>query len=110
MLNTKKRDNKRKDVGLEAVVLAGSMRYPAFIENISENGMFLRIAYFNEMIEFIPGEVLKLEITMPSGKILYLRCREIWSHINAPSSMMKVSGVEIIDPPAWYMDFVNSFI
>lgn len=108
MENMKKRVNRRVPVALECELVSGDVHYPAFIENISQDGLFIRIAYINEKINIAPGEQLKLKIRITSGEIVNVYCSEVWSEKNAPSSQIQISGMKIIDPPEKYREFLSS--
>jgi hypothetical protein len=108
MTNMKKRVQKRVPVRLECELISGNVNYPAFIENISKDGLFLRIAYLNEKTNITPGKQLKLKIRITSGEILNVLCSEVWSEKNAPGSQIQISGMKIIDPPEKYREFLSS--
>lgn len=107
-MKAKKRAQVRYPVRLECELVEGNVAYPALIENISKDGLFMRVAYFNDMINYPPGSKMNLKILLSSGEKLDLHCREIWSEKNTSGSLIKLSGMKIIDPPKKLRDLLRS--
>jgi hypothetical protein len=104
----KERAYRRRPTHLDCELIVDNVNYPAFIENISNDGLFIRIAYISELINFTHNTKLKLKIQLSSGDTINLYCKEIWSDKNTPSSLMKVSGMKIINPPTKFKVFFKT--
>jgi hypothetical protein len=63
-----------------------------------------------ELAEFFPGVVLKINFHNPSGETFSIKGEVKWLRIKSePSQGMKYSmGMEIINPPQAYKEFVES--
>jgi hypothetical protein len=100
----KKRVGKRINIGLDAEFDSSCM---ALTENISEGGIYVKIACTEPASIIKPGTQLKLIIELPSGKLLDLACKKIWSNRNTSNSLIEHIGVEIINPPDEYKYFYH---
>ncbi|MEK7307494.1 MAG: PilZ domain-containing protein [Nitrospirota bacterium] len=111
-----KRSSNRKKVNLHAEVILESEYHLGFIENISEEGMFMRTAPTAAAPSFSPGAVINLKVQLPSGEDLNMRCRVVWSYktpheglasrIITPVPEYTAMGMQIIDAPAKYQEFI----
>ena len=100
----KKRIGKRINIGLDAEFGSSCS---ALTENISEGGIYVKIAYTEPSGSIKPGTTLKLVIELPSGKLLDLNCKKIWSTKNTSNSLIEHIGVKIINPPDEYIYFYH---
>lgn len=104
-----KRGTERIKVNLRAERISGNAQYGVFIENISENGIQIIATTSSEHKKYIPGMDLDLKFRLSSGKTLSLRCRVRWIYPKLPPDGLTDSiGLEIIDPPPEYSEFVKS--
>jgi len=94
-------------VGLEAELFSYSSAHTAFIENISEYGMYAKVASDNNIDIDNPHLRINLRLQLPSGNSLRLNCIKIWSNKNTASSLIERIGFQIIDPPDEYRDFYH---
>jgi hypothetical protein len=111
-----KRNATRKKVNLHAEVFSESEYHLGFIENISEEGMFMKTAPTAAAPSFSPGTMINLKIQLPSGEDLNLQCRVVWSYkspheglasmIITPSPEYTAMGMQIIEPPEKYQEFI----
>ncbi len=99
----------RKFVKFPSDLIVGDNRYDGNIINISVRGvaMFVNTHFPNATIDYKTREILTLEIQSPLGKLIKLKCRIKWLRFQNYSEGLTTSmGMEIIDPPA---DFINLF-
>jgi hypothetical protein len=68
----------------------------------------MRIIPTRTLRDFATGIKLDLTFQIPSGETLNLYCRKIWSFRITPRSLIKRIGMEIIDPPVEYREFLTS--
>ena len=94
-------------VGLEAELFSYSSSHTAFIENISEYGMYVKVASDNNIDSNNSDSCLKLKLQLPSGNSLKLKCMRVWSYKNTANSLIERIGFQVIDPPDEYRDFYN---
>jgi hypothetical protein len=103
-----RRRSERKTVHLKAERLSGNERHAVFIENISEHGIHIITAPSDSASDFPPNTPLDLRFQLSSGETIELHCIVRWSHQKTPPDGMTSSiGMEIIDPPLRYVEFVR---
>jgi hypothetical protein len=98
------RSHKRLPLGYRAELVAYNVTYEAFVENISEHGMSLKIVQIStdHTFEYISDVALKIHPTF--GKRIVLSGRKKWSSKNSPNSIIESIGIEIINPPPEYKE------
>ncbi|KPJ98399.1 MAG: hypothetical protein AMK71_11470 [Nitrospira bacterium SG8_35_4] len=99
-----KRVKKRINIGLDAAFGSSCM---ALTENISEGGIYVKIACTETAANIRPGAMVNLALELPSGKLLTLKCKKVWSNKNTSNSLIEHIGVEIINPPDEYKFFYH---
>jgi len=104
-----KRRSKRIIVTLEAELVLNDMTYKGFIENLSENGVYVVTKPTKTNANFNPGEAIGLKFHLPSGEIVDMNCKIIWSYKTPPHGLTNSIGVEIINPPQKYIESLESF-
>lgn len=104
-----RRRSKRKVLRLKAERISGNQRHAVFIENLSENGIHI-ITPSKTAIDIDPGTPLELKFQFLSGKIMNLHCNVKWSHKIPPNGLTRSVGIEIIDPPPKYKEFLKTLI
>lgn len=104
-----KRRSRRIKINLKAERISGDEKCGVFIENISENGIHM-ITTPSEMHEkYRPGTDIDLKFHLSSGETLSLHCKVRWAHLKIPTNGLTDSiGLEIIDPPRRYIEFVRA--
>ncbi len=95
----------RIPVELEAELILNSKRYEGVIENISEEGVYMKIPSEKMPADLAPGSELELEFELPSDETLTLNCKLMWSDNTQPDSSSNNIGLEITDLPQEYEDF-----
>jgi hypothetical protein len=95
-------------VCLEGELIFSDVSYAAFVENISEDGMYLSIAHIMTEDHIRPKTKLFLKVRLPSGEKILLNCKEQWSERNTPHSLIERIGMEIINPPEKFIQFIEN--
>ena len=95
-------------VHLEAEIIYNDMAYVAFVENISDHSVYIKIAHVEYALNHMPETDVILKIHFKPGRMIYLKCKKIWSDMNTPHSLIERVAVEIIDPPKEYLDFYHT--
>jgi hypothetical protein len=104
----RKRSSKRLPVHLEAEVIYSDVACVAFVENISDHSVYLKTAHVKHTFHHIPETDVILKIQLQSGRMLYLKCKKIWSDKNTSRSLIERVAMEIIDPPKEFLDFYHT--
>lgn len=103
-----KRRSRRLKVNLKAERISGSGSHAVFIENISEQGILMVVPHSTESRKFHPGTDVDLKLRLSSGKAIDLTCKVRWSCLeNPPDGVTDSIGLEVIDPPLPYRNFVR---
>ncbi len=114
-----RRQFNRKKINLNVELILEDTSHSGFIENIAEDGLHLKTAPSHTEIDCTPGTILELKFQLPSKEILNLRCKVIWAYKTpheGSTSSVKVDpapeytamGIQIIDPPSKYKEFIDS--
>jgi len=102
------RSAKRHTVGFKAELLYGGRSYAGFVENVSENGIYM-IAYpLNESIDFTPGTELEMKFQLSSGAVVNLPCEVKWSYKTLPHGLSLSIGTKIMESSLEYNEFLKS--
>ena len=104
------RRHKRITVDLQARLFFGQTGYSGIIRNISEEGMFVRTSSIHTPIDVDSGTTLQIECQLPAGEELNLNCPVKWSMKIPPENLRSCIGIEIIDPPVEYKEFMKIFL
>lgn len=102
-----RRRSKRVTVNLKAERISCTENCSVFIENLSESGIYIITAPGKEST-YIPGAGLDLELELNSGKTINLNCNVKWAYKNSPEDKTSSVGLEIIDPPFEYKEFLRN--
>ena len=103
-----RRRSKRLSVDLKAERLSCSNNCSVFIENLSESGIQMISAPAKNPDLFVPGAAVELKLKTASGETLKLQCNVKWAYDNSDEDMTNSVGLEIIDPPSEYRDFIKN--
>jgi hypothetical protein len=99
----------RVSVSIKAERISGSEKYSVFIEDISGNGLHMIIAPAAAIRKYTPGAEISLKFELATGKTILLRCITRWAyHLLPPEKEVQSIGLEIVDPPREYLDFVGA--
>ncbi|MEF9426051.1 MAG: PilZ domain-containing protein [Candidatus Mariimomonas ferrooxydans] len=105
-----KRRTKRITYRLKAERISGNIKSAVFIENLSENGIYMITTPAKTRINFTPDSPVKLKFQLSSGETLNLNCKVIWSHKIQPDGLANSVGMEIIAPPLKYKKFLKTLL
>ena len=99
---------KRVVVDMPAEIIVGDSRYASSIENLSSEGIYIVTAPLKSPLDFVPDTPIELRFSLPSGERLHLSCRTKWSYQTPPHGYTNSIGLEVIDPPYTYMEFLKN--
>lgn len=102
-----RRGAKRLTVNLKAERLSCTKNCSVFIENLSETGISM-ITSPTKSNAYVPGAGLDIKLKLSNGDTLKLNCNVKWSYDNSSEDMTNSVGLEIIDPPAEYKEFLKT--
>ncbi len=102
------RSSKRIIVNSPAEIIAGDKRYASTIENLSVKGIYVTTAPLKFPLDFTSDMLLELRFRLMSGEKLNLQCKIKWSYQTPPHGYTHSIGLEVIDPPLTYMEFLKS--
>ena len=103
-----RRRTERVSVSIRAERISGSEKYSVFIENISESGIHMIMAPSAAIGKYMPGAEIRLKLELATGKKILLRCITRWAyHLLPPEKEVHSIGLEIVDPPEEYPDFLR---
>jgi hypothetical protein len=103
-----RRRSKRLTVNLKAERLTCSNDCSVFIENLSETGIQMITAPAGNATLFIPGAPVELKLKTAEGNTIKLECNVKWSYDNTEEDLTNSVGLEIIDPPFEYKEFIKN--
>ncbi len=83
------------------------MSYKVFVVNLSKEGMFIITDRLDNPVKFNPGTKLELIVELPGWDKVNLSCRVIRSQEIHPQGLASNIGLEIIDPPLEYIEFLK---
>lgn len=98
----------KKIVTFRARLILGDKSYPGYIENLTEDDMYLLASPFIPLTQSAPGSAFMLEFSSPSGEMLNLNCRLKWSYRTPPHGLTKSLGIKVADPSPQYINFFKS--
>jgi len=105
------RIRKRIPVLLDGEFVSHSGHCTAIINNISENGIYVKTPLNergkNSQLE---SNNLFLILPLPTGDFVRLNCTKKWSYQISPGSMIEHIGIEIINPPEQYKKYYKSLM
>jgi hypothetical protein len=104
-----RRRARRLTVNLKAERLSCTNNCSVFIENLSEKGIHMITAPSKNAKLFVPGSEVELKLKIATGSTIKLQCNVKWSYDNTPEDLTNSVGLEIIDPPDAYLEFVKTF-
>ncbi len=102
-----KRRDKRLSVKLKAKRISCTKNCSVFIENLSERGIQM-ITAPPKKNDYVPGSEIDIKFELATGKIIELLCNVKWSYNNSEEDMTNSVGLEIVDPPEEYKEFIET--
>lgn len=104
-----KRSTKRIDDSLEAEIVLNGINYSGIIMNFSESGLYMVTATIYDVIDVPAHSKLGLKCKMPSGEAMDLHCEVKWFQTKqSPFGVTFSMGMEIMDPPFQYKEFIRT--
>jgi hypothetical protein len=102
-----RRRAKRVTVNLKAERISCTKNCSVFIENLSETGISMITSPTNNKV-YVPGSGINLKLKLSTGDIIKLNCNVKWYYDSSSDDMTNSVGLEIIDPPDDYMEFLKT--
>ncbi|MHA2219434.1 MAG: PilZ domain-containing protein [Candidatus Hodarchaeales archaeon] len=103
-----KRAYERIPVKLEGIFISNDTNCIAYIRNVSAFGVNAIITPLNCATDFLKEANYELIIHISSGETIKLNCLRKWSSSISPQGLTKEVGLEIIDPPNQYKEFLST--
>jgi hypothetical protein len=103
-----KRHSKRKMVSLSASLLNHDTPYSGLIDNLSEDGMHVRLTPSNTSKNLSLDSNLKVEFKVSARQSFLLSCRKRWAINTPPHGVVKSVGLEITNPSIDFKNFVKT--
>ncbi|MHA2220179.1 MAG: PilZ domain-containing protein [Candidatus Hodarchaeales archaeon] len=103
-----KRRSNRKVVNIQAQLTSSDRTHNVFIQNFSKEGLYLVTTPLNQEADFNSEEIHELKFNLPSGEVINLNCKLIWSYKTPPHGITISIGMEVINPPPEYEAFIKS--
>ena len=104
-----KRRSQRTVISSKAELILGDKNYSGLVANVSEKGIFIIItAPDKTTIDFAPETTVELKFELPSGEILNLHSKIKWSYKTLSNHITYSIGMEIIEPPLKYKEFLET--
>ena len=94
-------------VNLKAERLSCTKNCSVFIENLSDTGIYM-ITAPSKSKDYEPGRKLLLKLELSTGKTLSLQCNVKWCYDNSPEDLTNSVGLEILNPPDEYRNFIKT--
>ena len=102
-----RRRSKRLKVNLKAERISCTRNCSVFIENLSESGIYMLTTQAKKS-DYVPGKELDLELELSTGEAINLNCYVKWVYDNSPEDKTNNVGLEIVDPPHKYVEFLKT--
>jgi len=103
------RIRKRIPVLLDGELITSSGNCNAIINNISKNGVYVKIPISEIEKSFpIDWKIFFLKLQLPNGDHVNLNCTKKWSYQISPGSMIEHIGIEVVAPPQQYKEYYKS--
>jgi hypothetical protein len=103
-----KRSSQRIDVFLTGKFLINEENISALIENLSLNGIYMKLSPFNSFVDIPLAQEHELKFKLPSGKVLNHHCTVKWSCKALPHNVVTCIDSEIMNPSQEYKEFLGS--
>ena len=104
-----RRRHKRIYVHLKASIMVDDQTFEGYVENISESGIgFLMSSPGRFKDDYLTNKNIELNLQMQPGKTIELNCVAKWAKTGISSGKVVGVGMNIIDPPPEYLDWVKS--
>jgi len=102
-----RRRAKRLTVNLKAERLSCTKNCSVFIENLSESGISM-ITSSSKANLYVPGSEINIKLKLSNGNTIKLICNVKWAYDNSSEDMTNSVGLEIVNPPVEYREFIKT--
>ncbi len=107
-MEIERRHTERTAVNLDAELISDGVSYAGTLENLSEDGIFIKTAHTKNAIDFTPGKIFQVKFQPSPGETLNLSCEAIWFYTETSSMGLIFSiGMKIINVPQRYKEFLE---
>ncbi len=104
-----RRRHKRIYVHLKATITVDDQTYEGYVENISEIGIgYLMSSPGRFKDDYLSNKSIELTMQMEPGQTIVLNCVAAWAKKGLVSGKTVGVGMNIIDPPPEYKDWVKN--
>jgi len=106
----KERRFKRYNTHLESIIIVDMKKYTGFVENVCEEG-FAFVYMYDHILgieKFSNDSIIRLLFSLPTKVILNMNCKIIWTGIDSTANKKLSVGLEIINPPKQFREFVKT--
>lgn len=108
VIKKSRRRYKRFPVHLNARVTISGRSYEGIVGNISEEGLAYTLTTFIQADkDFVPQGEIIIDINIPSGEILNLRCEIRWFLKPSEKGKSLLLGMKILEPSSTYRDWIR---
>ena len=98
----------KKIVCLNAELIAGKTSYAGLVEHISENRIYLISNPSSDSKYFHSGTEVDLKLQLSSGDKINLPCKVAWSYKTPPHGLTHSMGIEILEKPLAFIEFLKT--
>jgi len=102
-----RRRAQRLTVNLKAERLSCTKNCSVFIENLSDTGISMITSPTNNKV-YVPGSAIDIKLKLATGNTIKLNCNVKWYYDNSSEDMTNSVGLEIVDPPEEYKEFIKT--
>lgn len=89
------RKERRKIVNLKASLVSNTKKFSGIIENLSEDGLYLRAVPLDAASKLTPGEFFEIHLESKSGEDISVPGKLKWFYDTPPYGLTKSLGIEI---------------
>ncbi|MBC8413459.1 PilZ domain-containing protein [bacterium] len=105
---SERRTNTRKVISMNAELIAGGQSYSGIIVNMSEQGLYMVTAESGQLIDIAPKSQVTLIAVLPNNEMVSMSCDIKWfQKKEMPAWFTFKLGLEILNPPSQYREFVS---
>lgn len=122
----------RKIVSFKVELISGSSNLAGFIENLSDDGIYMKTSPAKAAVDFTPGKIFEVKFQPLFGETLCntqvckyhhtcvvkfqplfeealrLQCKIKWSYKTPPHGLTNSIGMEVIHPHPTYEEFLKN--
>ena len=98
----------RKIVSFKVELISGSSNLAGFIENLSDDGIYMKTSPAKAAVDFTPGKIFEVKFQPLFEEALRLQCKIKWSYKTPPHGLTNSIGMEVIHPHPTYEEFLKN--